>query len=99
MANFFQGQLAETDLRLLRVFHTVAEKGGFTAAEVTLGKSKSAISADVSALESRLGVTLCQRGRGGFSLTSEGGRSARRSSACWSTSIAFAIASIGPVAA
>lgn len=72
MAKFFQAQLAETDLRLLRVFHTVAEKGGFTAAEVTLGKSKSAISADISALESRLGVTLCQRGRGGFSLTSEG---------------------------
>jgi DNA-binding transcriptional LysR family regulator len=72
MSNVFQGQLAETDLRLLRVFRTVAEKGGFTAAEVTLGKSKSAISADVSALETRLGLTLCQRGRGGFALTAEG---------------------------
>ena len=72
MATLFQGQLAETDLRLLRVFRTVAEKGGFTAAEVALGKGKSAISADVSALESRLGVTLCARGRGGFSLTAEG---------------------------
>jgi LysR family transcriptional regulator, transcriptional activator for bauABCD operon len=72
MSIVFQGQLAETDLRLLRVFHTVAEKGGFTAAEVTLGKSKSAISADVSALETRLGLTLCQRGRGGFALTAEG---------------------------
>ncbi len=72
MSNVFQGQLAEADLRLLRVFRTVAEKGGFTAAEVTLGKSKSAISADVSALETRLGLTLCQRGRGGFALTAEG---------------------------
>jgi DNA-binding transcriptional LysR family regulator len=72
MSTVFQGQLAETDLRLLRVFRTVAEKGGFTAAEVTLGKSKSAISADVSALETRLGLTLCQRGRGGFALTAEG---------------------------
>ena len=72
MSIVFQGQLGETDLRLLRVFHTVAEKGGFTAAEVTLGKSKSAISADVSALETRLGLTLCQRGRGGFALTAEG---------------------------
>jgi DNA-binding transcriptional LysR family regulator len=72
MAIVFQGQLAESDLRLLRVFNTVAEKGGFTAAEVTLGKSKSAISADVSALETRLGLTLCQRGRGGFALTAEG---------------------------
>ena len=72
MSNVFQGQLGETDLRLLRVFRAVAEKGGFTAAEVTLGKSKSAISADVSALETRLGLTLCQRGRGGFALTAEG---------------------------
>jgi DNA-binding transcriptional LysR family regulator len=72
VSNVFQGQLAETDLRLLRVFRTVAEKGGFTAAEVTLGKGKSAISADVSALETRLGLTLCQRGRGGFALTAEG---------------------------
>ena len=54
------------------MFHAVAEKGGFTAAEVTLGKSKSAISADVSALETRLGLTLCQRGRSGFALTAEG---------------------------
>ncbi|MCB8882108.1 LysR family transcriptional regulator [Acidisoma cellulosilytica] len=72
MANHFQGQLGETDLRLLRVFHAVAEKGGFAAAEVSLGKTKSAVSADVSALETRLGVTLCARGRGGFALTIEG---------------------------
>jgi LysR family transcriptional regulator, transcriptional activator for bauABCD operon len=72
MKNLFQGQLAEIDLRLLRVFRAVAEKGGFTAAEVSLGKSKSAISADVAALETRLGVTLCTRGRAGFALTPEG---------------------------
>lgn len=72
MSGVFQGQLAETDLRLLRVFWTVAEKGGFTAAEVALGKGKSAISADVAALETRLGLTLCSRGRAGFALTPEG---------------------------
>lgn len=72
MSGTFQGQLAETDLRLLRVFWTVAEKGGFAAAETSLGKSKSAISADVSALETRLGLVLCQRGRAGFALTPEG---------------------------
>lgn len=72
MSGTFQGQLAETDLRLLRVFWTVADKGGFTAAETSLGKSKSAISADVSALETRLGLILCQRGRAGFALTAEG---------------------------
>lgn len=67
-------QLAETDIRLLRVFWVVANKGGFTAAELTLGKSKSAISADISALETRLGLKLCQRGRSGFELTPEGAK-------------------------
>lgn len=68
----FNGQLAEVDLRLLRVFRTVARKGGFAAAELALGKSKSSISIDIAALESRLRTTLCTRGRGGFSLTPEG---------------------------
>ncbi|KAB8123854.1 LysR family transcriptional regulator [Komagataeibacter medellinensis] len=68
----FHGQIAEVDLRLLRVFRTVAEHGGFAAAEVALGKSKSSISIDISALENRLGLRLCMRGRGGFALTTEG---------------------------
>lgn len=68
----FQGHVSEIDLRLLRVFHTVAEQGGFSAAEITLGKSKSSISLDISALETRLGLTICLRGRSGFALTDEG---------------------------
>ena len=68
----FKGNLSDADLRLLRVFRTVVERGGFSAAEVTLNKSKSAISVDISQLEQRLGVTLCVRGRGGFALTEEG---------------------------
>lgn len=68
----FQGRIAEVDLRLLRVFSTVAEHGGFAGAELVLGKSKSAISIDIGALEDRLNLTLCHRGRGGFSLTREG---------------------------
>ncbi|MCE2575214.1 LysR family transcriptional regulator [Komagataeibacter sp. FNDCR2] len=68
----FNGQIAEVDLRLLRVFRTVAERGGFSAAEIALGKSKSSISIDISALENRLNLTLCLRGRSGFSLTAEG---------------------------
>lgn len=71
-ARGFQGHVSEIDLRLLRVFHTVAEQGGFSAAEITLGKSKSSISLDISALETRLGLTLCLRGRSGFALTDEG---------------------------
>ena len=68
----FHGQIAEVDLRLLRVFRVVAERGGFAAAEIALGKSKSSISIDISALESRLNLKLCQRGRSGFALTAEG---------------------------
>lgn len=56
----------------MRVFRTVVERGGFSAAEVMLNKSKSAISLDISNLEQRLGAVLCVRGRGGFALTEEG---------------------------
>ncbi|MGC3871994.1 LysR family transcriptional regulator [Halomonas sp. GXIMD04776] len=65
-------QVSDFDIRLLRVFKTVVECGGFTAAEPTLGISRSAISLHMSDLEKRLGLRLCQRGRGGFSLTEEG---------------------------
>ncbi|MGH1373934.1 MAG: LysR family transcriptional regulator [Cellvibrionaceae bacterium] len=66
------GQLSDIDLRLLRVFRAVAEAGGFTAAELELNIGRSTISRHIKDLEIRLGVTLCQRGRGGFSLTDEG---------------------------
>ncbi|WP_129140078.1 LysR family transcriptional regulator [Modicisalibacter coralii] len=66
------GQVSDFDIRLLRIFKTVAESGGFTAAEVPLGISRSAISVHMNDLEKRLGLRLCQRGRGGFALTEEG---------------------------
>ncbi|MBO1358796.1 LysR family transcriptional regulator [Acetobacter sacchari] len=68
----FAGRVAEVDLRLLRVFASVAAHGGFAAAEVALGKSKSAVSIDISSLEKRLNLVLCQRGRSGFALTPAG---------------------------
>lgn len=68
----FRGNLSDTDLRLLRVFRTVVERGGFSQAGLVLNKSKSAISLDISHLEQRLGATLCTRGRGGFAMTEEG---------------------------
>jgi DNA-binding transcriptional LysR family regulator len=68
----FRGAVSDVDLRLLKVFRTVVEHGGFGPAEVVLDKSKSAISLDISGLEQRLGATLCTRGRGGFALTAEG---------------------------
>ncbi|WP_069865711.1 LysR family transcriptional regulator [Pseudomonas citronellolis] len=68
----FTGQVSDFDLRLLRVFKTVVESGGFTAAEVELNVTRSAISSSMSDLEKRLGFTLCQRGRTGFALTDAG---------------------------
>jgi DNA-binding transcriptional LysR family regulator len=65
-------EFTDYDLRLLRVFDAVVRGGGFAGAEVLLNKSKSAISIDISSLETRLGVTLCRRGRAGFALTSHG---------------------------
>lgn len=65
-------QLSESDLRLLRVFRTVVECGGFTPAEVELNISRAAISQHMADLEKRLGLRLCRRGRAGFLLTDEG---------------------------
>lgn len=64
--------LSAADLRLLRVFNTVVESGGFSAAQVELNVSQSTISTQMADLESRLGTRLCRRGRGGFSLTDSG---------------------------
>jgi DNA-binding transcriptional LysR family regulator len=65
-------EFTDYDLRLLRVFDAVVRGGGFAGAEVLLNKSKSAISIDISSLETRLGVILCRRGRAGFALTAHG---------------------------
>ncbi|MFT5484569.1 MAG: DNA-binding transcriptional LysR family regulator [Halieaceae bacterium] len=66
------GQIADTDVRLLRVFKVVAESGGFSAAELELNISRSTISRHIKDLETRLSVNLCRRGRAGFGLTAEG---------------------------
>ena len=66
------GQLGDMDLRLLRVFRAVVDCGGMAAAELELNIGTSTISRHVKDLEVRLGLTLCRRGRAGFSLTPEG---------------------------
>ncbi len=66
------GQLGDMDLRLLRVFKAVVECGGMAAAELELNIGTSTVSRHVKDLETRLGMTLCRRGRGGFALTTEG---------------------------
>ncbi|QDL56527.1 LysR family transcriptional regulator [Rhodoferax aquaticus] len=66
------GQLSDMDIRLLRVFKSVVECGGMAAAELELNIGTSTVSRHVKDLETRLGLTLCRRGRAGFSLTTEG---------------------------
>jgi len=68
------GQVGDMDLRLLRVFKAVADCGGMAAAELELNIGMSTVSRHVKDLETRLGLTLCRRGRGGFALTAEGER-------------------------
>ena len=64
--------ITEYDLRLLRIFTSVVEHGGFSAAEKALGITRSTISVHMSNLETRMKLKLCLRGRGGFSLTEDG---------------------------
>ncbi len=66
------GPLSDLDLRLLRVFRAVVEAGGISAAELRLNLANSTISNYISELEGRLDMRLCERGRGGFALTSQG---------------------------
>lgn len=64
--------LHDVDIRLLRIFKSVVECRGFSAAEETLGVGRSTISKHVADLEARLSIRLCERGRAGFSVTSNG---------------------------
>jgi len=66
--------ISNVDLKLLQVFMTVARCGGFSLAQTELNVSQATISIHIKNLETRLGLTLCQRGRTGFSLTDDGQR-------------------------
>lgn len=70
--NVFTGQVSDLDLRLIRVFQTVVECGGLSAAQTVLNVGCSTISKQLTDLETRLGMRLCHRGRSGFYLTQQG---------------------------
>jgi DNA-binding transcriptional LysR family regulator len=73
--------LTDLDIRLIRVFLSVVDSGGVTAAQSCLSVSQSTISTQLATLETRLGFRLCERGRSGFKLTAKGekfAQSARR---------------------
>ncbi len=64
--------LSDLDLRLIRVFLAIVDAGGVSPAQATLNIGQSTISSQLATLETRLGYRLCERGRGGFSLTARG---------------------------
>jgi LysR family transcriptional regulator, transcriptional activator for bauABCD operon len=70
--NAYLPQLQDADIRLLKIFKTVVECGGFSASEEALGVGRSTISKNIADLEVRLGVRLCERGRAGFRISSHG---------------------------
>ncbi len=65
-------QVRDLDLQLLRLFVSVVECGGFSAAQGELGIGQSTISTQMAKLETRLGFRLCERGKAGFRLTPKG---------------------------
>jgi DNA-binding transcriptional LysR family regulator len=69
--------VSDLDLRLIRVFLSIVDAGGLSAAQATLNVGQSTLSSQLATLETRLGFTLCQRGRGGFRLTAKGDRFAQ----------------------
>lgn len=62
----------DVDLKLLRIFVAIVDAGGIKNAQSLLKTSQSTLSTQLSELEARLGLRLCQRGRKGFQLTDEG---------------------------
>ena len=55
--------LSDVDIRLVRIFITVTECGGFAASEVELNIGRSTISKHISDLELRIGLKLCNHVR------------------------------------
>lgn len=66
------GRVSDIDIRLLRVFVAVVDSGGFSLAVPRLNVAESTVSQHMSDLEKRVGMRLCERGRGGFSVTRDG---------------------------
>ena len=83
------GQISDMDLRLLRVFRAVVDCGGMAAAELELNIGTSTVSRHIKDLETRLGLTLCRRGRAGFALTPEGQKIYERTTALLAATDAF----------
>jgi DNA-binding transcriptional LysR family regulator len=77
------------DVNLLRMFCVIVESNGFSAAQARMNISAASISSKMAALEDRLGLRLCQRGRAGFSLTSEGRKVYEAATAIFKSHVSF----------
>ncbi|KAB7896333.1 LysR family transcriptional regulator [Rouxiella sp. S1S-2] len=62
------------NLRLLKAFVTLAEKGNYAETALALAVSQPALTKQINLLESTLGVALFSRGRHGTTLTAAGKR-------------------------
>ncbi|MEI7304942.1 LysR family transcriptional regulator, partial [Pectobacterium atrosepticum] len=65
-------RLDKLEIRWLKLFCKIVEKQGITNAQTVTGLSQPVLSHYLSRLEDTLGLVLCERGRGGFALTTEG---------------------------
>lgn len=65
-------RLRGADIHRLSIFKAVVESGGLSSAANYIDADLSTVSRHVKDLEIRLGVTLCNRGPSGFSLTPQG---------------------------
>jgi DNA-binding transcriptional LysR family regulator len=68
LANFSRN----LDWNLLKTFHEIVRSGGISRATRALGRKQPTLTLALKRLEAQLGVTLCERGPGGFRLTDEG---------------------------
>jgi len=60
------------DWNLLRTFHEIVQAAGISEAARQTSRKQPSLSMALRRLEDHLGMKLCQRGPGGFSLTHEG---------------------------
>ena len=69
-----QVRVTGIDLRMLRCFAKIVDRGGFSGARTGFAFSQPFLSDQMTALETRLGIALCQRGHDGLKLMPDGER-------------------------
>ncbi len=65
-------RIRTSDIHCLGVFRTIVEADGVSSAAARMNLDVSTVSRQLKDLEIRLGMRLCERGRSGFALSTEG---------------------------